>query len=148
MVALSTETPQINASIGLKWKSNSAPKCNVDLSAFLWREIQFNIVRSKVWGEHKNVSVILCSIYLLLAYLFSSKNCNFLCLWSCCLKELMLQSRNFSFCIFEFSLSFIVFVQTLPRPTSVNHFVNNALWVGFYKTDNISEDIKVAHAFY
>ncbi|XP_074617953.1 piezo-type mechanosensitive ion channel component 1-like isoform X1 [Acropora palmata] len=32
--------------------------------------------------------------------------------------------------------------QTLPRPTSVNHFVNNALWVGFYKTDNISEDIK------
>ncbi|XP_015749151.1 PREDICTED: piezo-type mechanosensitive ion channel component 1-like [Acropora digitifera] len=32
--------------------------------------------------------------------------------------------------------------QTLPRPISFNHFVNNALWVGFYKTDNISEDIK------
>ncbi|KAL9975258.1 hypothetical protein ACROYT_G012400 [Oculina patagonica] len=32
--------------------------------------------------------------------------------------------------------------QSLPRPSSFNHFVNNALWVGFYKTDNISEDIK------
>lgn len=32
--------------------------------------------------------------------------------------------------------------QNLPRPTTVNHFINNALWVGFYKTDNISDDIK------
>lgn len=32
--------------------------------------------------------------------------------------------------------------QSLPRPSSLNHFINNALWVGFYKTDSISEDIK------
>lgn len=32
--------------------------------------------------------------------------------------------------------------QSLPRPSSLNHFINNAMWVGFYKTDNISEDIK------
>lgn len=37
--------------------------------------------------------------------------------------------------------------QTLPRPSSFNHFINNALWVGFYKTDNISEDIKVLKTF-
>lgn len=122
MVALSTETPQINASIGLKWKSNSAPKCNVDFSAFFWREIQFNKVRSKVWGEHKNVSVILCSIYLLLAYLFSSKNCNFLCLWSCCLKELMLHRRNFNFKFlnFYYGLSYLyrLYRGRLPSITS------------------------------
>ena len=126
MAALPTETPQIN-------------------------ERQFNKVRSKVWGKHKNVSVILCSIYLLLAYLFSSKNCNFLVLVVLLLERVdvtQLQFQFLRFCIFEFLLWFIVFVQTLPRPTSFNHFVNNALWVGFYKTDNISEDIKVAHAFY
>ena len=39
----------------------------------------------------------------------------------------------------------ISFPQTLPRPSSFNHFINNALWVGFYKTDNISEDIKVTN---
>ena len=49
----------------------------------------------------------------------------------------------------QFSVSFFLhismtlFPQTLPRPSSFNHFINNALWVGFYKTDNISEDIKV-----
>ena len=37
--------------------------------------------------------------------------------------------------------------QNLPRPTTVNHFINNALWVGFYKTDNISDDIKVRRYF-
>lgn len=147
MAALQTETPQINDSLGLKWKSNSAPKYSVDFSAFVWCEIQFNKVRSKVWREHKTIRhSLFCSIFSCLL-IFLSK-CNFLCLWSCYLKELMLHSRNFNFCIFEFSLSLVVFVQSLPRPTSFNHFVNNALWVGFYKTDNISEDIKVAHSFY
>lgn len=145
MAALSTETPQINASIGLKWKSNSAPKCNVDFFG-----VKYSLTKSglKFGGNirmYSSFSVLFT--YFLLTY-FPLKTVIFWCLWSCCLKELMLQSRNFNFCIFEFSLSFIVFVQTLPRPTSFNHFVNNALWVGFYKTDNISEDIKVAHALY
>lgn len=51
--------------------------------------------------------------------------------------------RTFSY---YFSTHFY-FPQTLPRPSSFNHFINNALWVGFYKTDNISEDIKVRNLF-
>lgn len=47
---------------------------------------------------------------------------------------------EFSVIIFSKHISFL---QTLPRPSSFNHFINNALWVGFYKTENISEDIKV-----
>ncbi|XP_031574449.1 piezo-type mechanosensitive ion channel component 2-like [Actinia tenebrosa] len=32
--------------------------------------------------------------------------------------------------------------KSLPVPANISHFTNNALWVGFYKTDVISEDIK------
>ena len=42
---------------------------------------------------------------------------------------------------------YVCFLQSLPRPSSFNHFINNALWVGFYKTNNISEDIKVTDMF-
>lgn len=67
---------------------------------FLWREIQFNKVRSKVWGQHKNVFVILCSIYLLLAYLFSSKNCNFLVLVVLLLERVDVTEPKFQFLYF------------------------------------------------
>ena len=33
--------------------------------------------------------------------------------------------------------------QVFRRSNVVNHFTNNALWVGFYKTKNISADIQV-----
>ena len=46
MAAVPTGTPQINDSVGLKGKSNSAAKFNEYFSAFLWRAIQFNELRA------------------------------------------------------------------------------------------------------